>query len=226
MTIERTILEYYREISNDKVHRFRSWEHCFRYFNESTPSTIKRNKHGAAFRLGFYLASWGMYRPNGFLFKCDYSVHLNAIEVLVSPQLSTLWKGEFGMGESDSVLKNSIVGAISSLREVYEPFAKQHAGRVSDTLVTKVLLGVFGCLPACDQYFNAGFKSAQRASPKLTTKAGADSFVDQVLTFCNERRRALCSVQGRLESSSGIRYPIMRLVDMYFWKKGQSKIGR
>src|ERR1700730_17314553 len=30
----------------------------------------------------------------------------------------------------------------------------------SEILVTKVLLGTFGCLPACDTYFRAGFKNA------------------------------------------------------------------
>ena len=34
----------------------------------------------AALELGFYLASWGMYRPSGFLLKRTYTIHETVVE--------------------------------------------------------------------------------------------------------------------------------------------------
>ena len=59
------------------------------------------------------------------------------------------------------------------------PFAPQAESRqASDTLVTKVILGTFGCLPACDRYFIDGWKSEGFKYSYLNSK-----FVDRVLIF-------------------------------------------
>jgi hypothetical protein len=50
-------------------HRYRSWEHCYRYFHRSIPEAIAVDHDHAALQLGFYLASWGMCRGSGFLLQ-------------------------------------------------------------------------------------------------------------------------------------------------------------
>jgi len=37
----------------------------------------------------------------------------------------------------------------------------------TDTLVTKTMLGVFGCVPALDRYFRIGFREGTRTKPTL-----------------------------------------------------------
>src|ERR1700724_165165 len=49
--------------------RDRSWEHCYRYFRSADASTIRKDHDQAALQLGFYLASWGMYRGSSFLLQ-------------------------------------------------------------------------------------------------------------------------------------------------------------
>ena len=47
-----------------------------------------------------------------------------------------------------------------------------------------------------------------------------DRFVKRVLAFCRSNIRELQKEQRAVERSSGIRYPLMKLVDMYFWQIG------
>ena len=170
----------------------------------------------AALHLGSYLASWGMYRGSSFLLKYTYTAHLGVIEQLVSPELSVLWKHEFGGVENDFQLVPTILEAVSRIREAYRPFAPAAESRqASDTLVTKTLLGTLGCMPACDRYFIDGFK---RAGLKYSYLNGA--FVCRVLGFCREHLSEFRGEQEKIEREGGIRYPLMKLVDMCFWQVG------
>ena len=209
MTIREKIHTYYSGMA-DAHHRYRSWEHCFKYFHCSTPEVIAEDCDRAALQLGFYLASWGMYRGSSFLLQHGYTVHLEVIKRLVAPRYSILWDQEFGARDDDSELVPIIQAAIDTVRASYEPF-----GNATDTLVTKVILGTFGSLPACDRYFIDGFKHAGLSYSYLNSK-----FVERVHCFCRENLRELREEQSAIERTGGIRYPLMKLLDMYFWQIG------
>jgi hypothetical protein len=208
--IHDKIFAYYGGMTGPH-HRYRSWEHCFNYFCGHTLKELNQNKNEAALQLGFYLASWGMYRGSSFLLSYTYTVHLKVIDQLLAPQFSPLRKREFGGGE-DWDLVPIIWDAIRAVREAYRPFATLPA---TDTLVTKILLGTFGCLPACDQYFIKGFKADgfKYSSPN-------QKFILRILTFCHEHIEELREEQRNIEAACGSRYPLMKLVDMYFWQLG------
>jgi hypothetical protein len=213
VTIHEKIHAYYCGMA-DAHHRYRSWEHCFQYFHRSTPQAIAVNRDQAALQLGFYLASWGMYRGSSFLLQHAYTAHLSAIDQVVSP-FCALWEPEFGAREEDLNLVPIIHSAIEGVRGSYEPF-----GSATDTLVTKVMLGTFGCLPACDRFFIDGFKIAGFSYSYLNSK-----FVERVLQFCRDNLPELREEQERIERIGGIRYPLMKLVDMYFWQIGSERGG-
>jgi hypothetical protein len=109
-----------------------------------------------------------------------------------------------------------ILEVIGAVREAYRPFAPIAESRqASDTLVTKILLGSLGCLPACDRYFIAGFKSAGLRYSYLDS-----TFIEQVLGFCQDHLGELRQEQESIERTGGMRYPLMKLADMYFWQIG------
>lgn len=151
-----------------------------------------------------------MYRGSSFLLQHAYTVHLGVIERLVAPRFSVLWDQEFGARDNDSELVPVIQAAIETVRASYEPF-----GNATDTLVTKVILGTFGSLPACDRYFIDGFKHAGLSYSYLNSK-----FVERVHCFCRQNLRELREEQAEIERAGGIRYPLMKLLDMYFWQIG------
>lgn len=152
-----------------------------------------------------------MYRGSSFILQHAYTVHLGLVDRLADPSFSPLWEKEFG-SEDSSKLAPLILEMIEAVREAYKPF-----GQPTDTLVTKVLLGTLGCLPACDRYFLRGIKSAGFKYSYLNPQ-----FVDRVCSFCRDNLADLRKEQARIKSGSGMHYPLMKLVDMYFYEIGRA----
>ena len=208
--IHRKIRAYHGELVGNRHHRYRSWEHCYGYFNKATPAGTLDQRDHAALQLGFYLASWGMYRGSGFLLQHAYSVHLAVVDCLASPAFKPLWKPDIGSKTNHRALAPIILAAVEAVRHAYAP-----AGQATDTLISKVMLGTFGCLPACDRLFRDGFTREGFRYSALNAQ-----FVDSVLHFCRDNARELQDEQVRIKKSSGVTYPLMKLVDMYFWQIG------
>jgi len=215
VTIQEKIQAHHERISGEHD-RFRSWEHCYGYFRRTTPQGLSADRSQAALQLAFYLASWGMYRGSSFLLQYSFTAHLGVIDLLAKPCFSALWDTEFGASQMDHDLVPKIIETIGGIRTAYQPFAEISAsGQASDTLVTKVILGTLGCLPACDRYFIEGFKHMGFHYTRLNP-----NFIEQVLDFCQRNLQELKKAQVAIEKIGGIRYPLMKLVDMYFWQIG------
>jgi hypothetical protein len=215
LNIHRPIATFYGSVAGEH-HRYRSWEHCYSYFRRARPDGLAKDRDHAALQLAFYLASWGMYRGSSFLLQHAYTVHWGVIDVMAGARFNKLWDADFGASETDDRFMPQIRELIVALKEAYKPFAlNPGSAQPTDTLITKVILGTFGCLPACDRYFIDGFKSEGFKYSYLN-----DNFVGRVLTFCREHLPELREEQASIEQSGGIRYPLMKLVDMYFWQIG------
>jgi hypothetical protein len=214
--VQGKIQAFYKGMLSEH-HRYRSWEHCYGYFQRSGADGVIADLDHAALQLGFYLASWGMYRGSSFLLQHTYTVHKGVIEQLASPRFSLLWEREFAARpDDDEKAVPVLLDAIVAVREAYSSFATlAESGPATDTLVTKVLLGTLACLPACDRFFIDGFKSEGLRYSYLNEK-----FVGRVLYFCRDHLDELRHEQDAIESMSGTRYPLMKLIDMYFWQIG------
>ena len=119
-------------------------------------------------------------------------------------------------GDHDKKLVPLILEASEAIREAYRPFVPQtESSQPTDTLVTKIILGTLGCLPACDRFFIDGFKSGGFSYFHLNAKC-----VERLLHFSRDNLRELREEQESIERTGGMRYPLMKLVDMYFWQIG------
>jgi len=213
--IHQKIKAYSSDAANEH-HRYRSWEHCYGYFRGSRPEGIVANRDHAALQLAFYLASWGMYRGSSFLLRHAYTIHRGTIELIVHPRFAPLWEIDFGAKTTDYEFVPTICDLINGIKQAYKPFAPaSNSAQPTDTLVTKVILGTFACLPACDRYFLDGFKSEGFKFSRLD-----DEFVARLLTFCRANLTVLRKEQATIENCRGVHYPLMKLVDMYFWQVG------
>jgi hypothetical protein len=211
--IHKAIQDFYRPLAQNPHHRDRSWEYCFRCFQRSTQREVATDRDHAALQLGFYLAIWGMCRPTSFLPGYAYTIHLGVIDKLVAPQFSLLWEKELGAGDGDSEIVPIIGETIAGIRKAYS-----HVGNASDLLVTKILLGTVGCLPACDEYFKKGFRSCHGKVPSIQ-----DGFIPIMLQFCKNHLDTLREEQQAIAKTSEVCYPLMKLIDMYFWQIGKDK---
>ena len=210
MSIREKIDAYHGKFADGTPWRYRSWEHCFGFFRRNGANGVAVARHDAALQLGFYLASWGMYRGSSRLLQYDYTVHLPVVDRLAESRFATLWQEDLGSQYGHETLGPLVLCAAEAVKAAYEPYAA-----ATDTLVTKVMLGVLGCVPACDRFFIDGFTSKGFQYSYLNLK-----FINRVLRFCVENVSDLRAEQARIAASGNSHYPLMKLVDMYFWQIG------
>ncbi|MDA8227479.1 MAG: hypothetical protein M0T74_07200 [Desulfitobacterium hafniense] len=197
---------FYREIKNNEHARYKSWEHCYAYFqkNRKTEECIEI----MALHLGFYLASWGMYRGSTFLLQIqkDYKIHIPIIKLLMESKYDPLCAVS-----ADKLLQTEFQDLILELKE---RMTVAYGQKITDTLITKILLGTLGCTPAYDRYFNYGIRNYNVATAILNR----DSLIG-IASFYLDNYDKLERKRSQI-NSAGIIYPQMKIVDMCFWQVG------
>ena len=87
----------------------------------------------------------------------------------------------------------------------------------TDTLLSKILLGTLGCVPAYDRYFRDAVRRYGIASG-FFSRNSILSLCDYDMT--NESQLEEVRSGMRLKYN-GIEYPQMKLLDMAFWEMGR-----
>ena len=88
------------------------------------------------------------------------------------------------------------------------------SNKVSDTLITKVLMGTLGCVPAYDRYFIEGIKIM-----KVSTRNYNLASLIKLVEFYEENHVRLEEIRKNFKVY-GLPYPQMKLLDMAFWQIG------
>jgi hypothetical protein len=205
--------KYYSTIRCDSHARYLSWEHCYSYFYENRVNPTAKIRDFACLHLAWYLASWGMLR-NSFLMQKDYLIHMDVIDLIFSKEYSSL-SGiilDNNINKTETYL-DSVFSLAGKIREAYTPFAKECNSEVTDTLITKVLLGTLGCVPAYDRFFKTGLRITGIASQSFTKES-----LRSLVGFYNANN-ALYG-EFSFEINRKIKYPSMKIIDMCFWQIG------
>ena len=215
--IIRSATEFYNQLRNDENGRYRSWEYCYGHFMEARQQADPDIDY-LSLQLAFYLASWGMYRGSSFLLQKDYRIHIPAVKELLNPKydpLAGIECIEYRKPEVQDLLKdiNAFLGSYyNEVRlQVKEETPKN---KLSDTLLTKVLMGALGCVPAYDRYFITGLKD-QKVSTGLYNMRSLLKLVN----FYEENKEKLEAARDGLKVN-GMPYPQMKMLDMGFWQIG------
>lgn len=130
--------------------RERSWDFCFNYFQNADRPTDSMEL--SCLHLGYYLASWGMLRGSSFLFRETNLGHYQPVMEVIEDHRSAMSVVDVSTYLDEGVL-NAINAAWRDLRKALLPDGGQ-----SITLVSKVMMGVWGCLPSFDSYFVRTFR--------------------------------------------------------------------
>lgn len=177
----------------------------------------KINDH-ASLHLAFYLASWGMLRGGSFLLQKDYKVHSYFIKnVVTNPKYWIFFTDEkIEKDEYISLIEELIHETSKVYREsVTEINGVKKSVEITDTLISKILLGVYGNVPAYDRYFKAGVKEHN-----ISAVLGGKS-LEQLFDFYEENELKFNQVADTIFKD--LIYPPMKLVDMYFFTEGIEK---
>jgi len=194
---------FYNKIFFDENARFKSWEHCYMYFQINRK--IQDHVELMSLHLAFYLASWGMYR-NSFLLQRDYKIHIPIIEILMERKYDPLCAVS-----AEQLMQSETQNLILELKE---RMSMAYGREITDTLTTKILLGTLGCTPAYDRFFKYGLKKYHVAPAVLNRDSlkGIASFY-MINSVKLEQLRTLINSTGTL-------YPQMKIIDMCFWQVG------
>lgn len=169
--IIKSSTEFYNDLKVDENGRYRSWEHCYSYFIKARGSQ-EIDYDYLSLQLAFYLASWGMYRGSSFLLQKDYKVHIPVVKELLNEKYDVL-AGIDCIGFKDDSNQKLLQDINSFLEQYYDKIRHKVKGQelknqLSFTLITKILMGTLGCVPAYDRYFIAGIKN-QKVATVITT---------------------------------------------------------
>jgi len=157
-----------------------------------------------------------MYRGSSFLLWKDYLIHKEAVKELFRHK--ELQKLDFlSIGDSD--LRN-IIDLSKWIKKWYKDNIKIRNGQsrninVTDTLVTKILLGTIACVPAYDRYFIDGMRKSGISYSKLSI-----SNLRSIVEFYRTNQEEFIRARDDIYKKTNVYYPAMKLVDMYFWEIG------
>jgi hypothetical protein len=89
--------------------------------------------------------------------------------------------------------------------------------KLSPTLITKVLMGTLGCVPAYDRYFIEGIKDQNVSTGSFNLKS-----LLKLVDFYEKNTIPLEKARQGLKAYD-LSYPQMKLLDMGFWQIGFEK---
>lgn len=214
-----TVMSFYDSLKEHENHRYLSWEHCFNAFSDS--ETVD-NIDYLSLQLAFYLASWGMYRGSSGLLWKDYKIHTGAVQII--KKYDSIHCGH--EREINETQIDTIIDAKDELKEYYSKVQfvkptkdgdKKSKISPSDTLISKILLGTLGCVPAYDRLLRAGFD--EMTSIKIGKSLNRKS-LSALFKFTLSNQDSFKTLSENI-NKDGVHYPLMKLVDMYFWETGR-----
>lgn len=215
--IIESVKKFYAVVREDENGRLRSWEHCYKCFYDARKNKEKDYDY-LSLQLAFYLASWGMYRGSSFLLQKDYKVHIPVVKEIMKKEYDCL------LGMECSKLRNEDIQ--SALDSLYKSIEKHYDDvrksvkevdvkrNVSSTLITKVLMGTLGCVPAYDRYFIEAIKKYKVAAGTYSTGS-----LLGLVDFYDNNSDKLEKLRENLDVYN-LKYPQMKLLDMGFWQIG------
>lgn len=208
---------FYEDARANENGRSRSWEHCYRVFRDARTDPSPDCDY-LSLHLAFYLASWGMYRGSCFIFHKDYKVHTPIVDEILKPEYDCLF-GIACEGLRESEVQDRLEKLRDYIADYFDPIRKEVRGRavsssVSPVLITKILMGTLGCVPAYDRFFQDGV-----ATYKVTTREYSPKSVRRLVDFYEEHNDRLEEARRGMRVGDLI-YPQMKLLDMGFWQVG------
>jgi hypothetical protein len=212
-SISSLIEHYIKSASSDLHHRYHSWDYCRQAF-----SSVLLNEYNSL-QLGFYLASWGMYRGSSGLLQKNHKIHEGPAKIYYSGRFDHL-KCSSSL-EITEIEIPAIVDLRDTIKTYYREIQFKRANNefksisATDTLMSKIILGTFGCVPAYDEFLIRGLKENGIKKRKFD-----DLGLKEVFYFYRQNQKEIETNSVLIQKRTGRHYPIMKIIDMYFWQLG------
>jgi hypothetical protein len=195
-----------------------SFDFCYNYFykfykNDNLNAiSNKENLQMSCLQLGFYLASWGMYRGSTHIVKRSVK-YLDRLIKYISTCNPILWKIDV-----NNYLENDNLNILLECYEDIKDCLKEDKYIPSNTLITKVMLGVWANIPAFDDNFCKSFKMSKINKSNL--KKLNEHYI--IYTEIYDKYKIFTFNFYDAEKTQN-RYKFAKLIDMYGFTDGSKK---
>ena len=218
--IKKYIEKFKSNVSaNRESSRDTSFDYCYNYFYsyKNKPEKLKESMIESCLYLWSYLGSWGMLRASSNLLKkCNFMCLKNVIEAISES------KGCWDIDIDDYNDYNKRKQLIECRDRIEEGLTNVGISP-TETLITKIMLGVFGNIVALDTFVYTWIKEE---NGKGITKVN-DKLLNFLIDFYHhyseefkEFERRICTLDIE-EGETGISYTKAKLIDMYGFEKGK-----
>ncbi len=210
-------------------HRYLSWEHCYIKFIEARKFRDLHpiDQDNLSLHLAFYLASWGMYRGSSFLLQRDYKIHIPVVNEILNSDYDVLaginWINQSDVNDAYNCLRNLVKRLKKKYAGIRATINDDKDADISDVLITKILMGTLGCVPAYDRYFTSAIKFLKIKPGTFNTKTMAS--MNKLIEFYKNHYFKLEETRKGLQirdSPNILDYPQMKIIDMGFWQIGMA----
>jgi hypothetical protein len=216
--IQINIEKYYSKTDNQS--RWASFDYCYNYFYKNKGQVLVNELEKSCLVLGFYLASWGMFRGNSNLSQ-------NSV-ALYKPLISYISKLDNSYWEIDVDSYNE--KNIKKIIEVYDEIKKLIIPENTHlTVVTKILLGVFGMVPAFDENFCRCFREIYKGKKGGGFRSLNKNSLQLIKDFYESNRCEIDSYYNNLFTTdfisgqkTNIVYSRAKIIDMYGFELGKN----
>lgn len=204
--------------SMNEKHRYASFDFCYSYFQKNRDN-LSNNVEVSCMYLWSYLASWGMLRGSSELLQENSPASLKGlISFFATQKDSILWNMDM-----KDYSKPDAIDQIVQMYKSIDSELKKIIAQPSITLITKIMLGVFGCVPAYDGYFTYAMRKEcigdgcgfRRVNQNSLTKIGEFYRLHQT-TFDSININVI-DFDG---ISTDLTYKKAKLIDMFGFTKG------
>ena len=140
------------------LRRYASFDYCFNYFQtyseqgRTADIAAAENLQVSCLHLGFYLASWGMFRGGSVLLTRSVKQFEPVIK-LIARMPREIWEID-----ADGYTAQTCDALATAAGDIREALAFPDGKWPSPTLATKIMLGVFGNVPAFDSRVRRGLR--------------------------------------------------------------------
>jgi len=189
--------------------RYSSFDHCYNYFvsfhknKQLTDLVVGSNLRRSCLEIGFFLASWGMYRGKSTLLKSSFMIY-EALIKAVSESNPIYWEIDVADYRSRAKEVMDCKDMIRSTLPIANP---------SETLLTKIMLGIYANVPAFDRFFRSG--SMLDVCDKTSLYHIYDFY--KIHQDIIERNRRLTCHENDIDCN---RYSAAKVIDMIFFIEG------
>jgi len=201
--------------------RSQSYDHCFNFFADTADLTADMEKSCAV--LGFYLASWGMYRGSSYLLKYTNSTAFRPVVEYVACHRKALTAIDVDMYDDAAI--GAIIETYHGLRAALDLGRHRHI-----TLITKIMAAVFGCVPAYDEYFRLGLRRVLNGHAKVPGDVLTARSLSSLADVYQANRKVVDELHDDsrtvLFDGSGVschRLTKAKILDMYCFQLGRQR---